>query len=64
MKQFARMDVSLREVTICIVDETGMTVPRRRIPSDHAGGSVGMGRCTSGAKRPTGCAQYLGRANG
>ncbi len=36
MKQYAGLDVSLKEVSICIVDEAGATVARGRVPTDPA----------------------------
>lgn len=37
MKHFAGLDVSLREVSICVVDEDGKTVARGVAPADAAG---------------------------
>ena len=37
MKHFAGLDVSLKEVSICIVDEDGKTVARDVAPADAAG---------------------------
>jgi transposase len=36
MKQYAGLDVSLKETSICVVDETGMVLMRRSVPTEPA----------------------------
>lgn len=35
MKQFAGLDVSLKEVSICVVDEAGAVTMRGVVPTDE-----------------------------